>query len=270
MMPAEIPVGPGGRTEGQDPEGRDRTESGELVRSAAVRRSSSTEGRAARSARAEGGKEFLRTFLAVLARPIRPSARLLLPLLLLPLALSFAFPLWRIRMVAPQYPKGLHLDIYAYKLDGGNRGHDVAELNNLNHYIGMRKLERSSIPELGWIPFAFGILGLLTLRAAVLGSIRDLVDLGVLLVYTTGFFLARFILMLWTYGHDLAPTAALKVEPFMPVVIGTKRIANFTTQSYPLLGTLLVGVFAGGILGITAWHFRKEWRGASVRGGPPN
>lgn len=206
-------------------------------------------------------KRFVRDYLRKLGRPVCPRGRLLLLALLLPLGASFFFPLWRIRMEAPQYPRGLHMDIYAYRLDGGNHGHDVIELNNLNHYIGMHKLDRSTVPELGWIPFAFGALALLTLRVATLGRVRDLVDLGVLISYVTLFFFARFVLMLYKYGHDLDPTAALKVKPFMPVIIGTKQIANFTTQSYPLAGTVLVGLFAAGVIGLTLWHLGSSQPG---------
>jgi hypothetical protein len=211
-------------------------------------------------------RRIFRDFTTVLGMPVRARQRLLLVALVIPLAVSFFFPLWRIRMEAPQYPRGLHMDIYAYKLDGGNNGHDVVELNALNHYIGMHRIERSTVPELGWIPFAFGALALLTLRVAVLGRVRDLVDLGVLIGYVTLFFFARFVLMLYRYGHDLDPTAALKIKPFMPVVVGTKQIANFTTQSYPLAGTILVGIFAGGVIGLAGWYFIRGARPVSGEG----
>ena len=202
-------------------------------------------------------KLSLGNFMDVLNAPVARRGRLLLLVLIIPLFLSFFFPLWRIAMKAPQYPRGLHMDIYAYKLSGGNGGHDVTELNELNHYIGMHKLDRAGVPELGWIPFAFGALALLTLRVAALGRVRDLVDLGVLIAYVTLFFFARFILMLYRYGHDLDPTAALKLKPFMPVVVGSKQIANFTTQSYPLAGTVLTGIFAGGVIALAVWHCLK-------------
>jgi hypothetical protein len=212
-------------------------------------------------------KETFKSYVAVLGRPIRTPVRLILPLLLIPLGMSFLFPLWRIRMEAPQYPRGLYMDIYSYKLDGGNHGHDVTELNALNHYIGMHKIERSTIPELGWIPFAFGILALLTLRAAALGNVRDLVDLSVLIGYVTLFFFARFVLMMYNYGHNLDPSAALTIPPFMPVIIGTKKVANFTTQSFPLLGTMLAAAFAVGVMLLTAWHCVREWRSQEGRTG---
>ncbi|MBK8232748.1 MAG: hypothetical protein IT349_05605 [Candidatus Eisenbacteria bacterium] len=203
-------------------------------------------------------KRRLDGFMTVARDELRGRDRCLLLALILPLAISFFFPLWRIRMEAPQYPRGLYMDIYLYKLGGGNGGHDLAELNALNHYIGMHKIERSTVPELGWIPFAFGVLALLTLRAAVMGRVRDLIDLSVLICYVTLFFLARFILMLYRYGHDLDPTAALKIEPFMPAIVGSKQVGNFTTQSYPLAGTLLVGIFAGGVVLLTAWQFFRR------------
>ena len=210
---------------------------------------------------------FLNHYTAALMGPVHRRGRLLLIALVIPLGISFFFPLWRIRMEAPQYPRGLHMDIYAYKLDGGNEGRDVNELNALNHYIGMKKLDRAGVPELGWIPFAFGALALLTLRVAVLGRVRDLVDLSVLISYVTLFFFARFVMMLYRYGHDLDPTAALTLKPFMPVVVGTKQVANFTTQSYPLAGTILVGIFAAGIFGLTAWHLIRGSRLAATAGG---
>ena len=49
----------------------------------------------------------------------------------------FLFPLWTLTMFAPQYPDGLRMNIYSYKLDGGNGVQDIKEINVLNHYIGM-------------------------------------------------------------------------------------------------------------------------------------
>jgi copper chaperone NosL len=51
------------------------------------------------------------------------------------LAVSIFIPIWRIELDAPQYPEGLGLQIFSYKLGG-----DVAIINGLNHYIGMQTL----------------------------------------------------------------------------------------------------------------------------------
>lgn len=51
------------------------------------------------------------------------------------------------------------------------------------------------------------------------------------------------------------------------MIIGTKQVANFTTQSYPLAGTVLVGLYAaGGFVFLTIWHFlgRAPVLGAQV------
>ncbi len=69
---------------------------------------------------------------------------LLLILAFLLLVPSYLVPLYDMTMFAPQYPEGLRLHIYSYKLDGGNRGQDVKEINVLNHYIGMRDLTPTS------------------------------------------------------------------------------------------------------------------------------
>jgi len=208
-------------------------------------------------------QDLVDAFQRFLDEPIRFESRLLLALLVIPLILSFTQPLWRISMEAPQYPQGLYLDVYAYKLGAGHDGRDINEINELNHYIGMRNIQRSELADLDWIPFALGLLVILTLRSAAIGDVRSLVDLSVLVTYVTAFSLARFVLMLYTFGHDLDPTAALTIEPFMPVVVGTKQIANFTTHSWPRWGTAFLAVFATGVVAITAWHcwvgYRERW-----------
>jgi hypothetical protein len=77
-------------------------------------------------------------FEQFLNEPIKFGSRIILVWLVLPLALSFTQPLWRIHLEAPQYPKGLDMEVYAYTLGGGHDGHDIDEINELNHYIGCR------------------------------------------------------------------------------------------------------------------------------------
>jgi copper chaperone NosL len=175
-----------------------------------------------------------------------------------PLLLSFLFPLWRISMQAPQYPDGLSMDIYSYKLVGGNDGHDVQEINVLNHYIGMRSITRDELRDLDWMPFALAAMALLALRAALLGTVRTMIDLSMITAFVSTVAFGRFVWMLWEFGHELDPKAPVRVEPFMPVVFGSKKIANFMTHSMPALGSVLMGAFTAGIWGITLWYL---WRG---------
>lgn len=153
------------------------------------------------------------------------------------LLLTYFVPLWNLTMFAPQYPEGLTMDIYSYRLAGGNNNQDVKEINILNHYIGMRDLTDEDFTEFKWMPFVIGALGLLLLRAAVYGSAGALVDVTVLFTYFGLFSLWSFAYKLYFYGHNLAPGAAVKVAPFMPPVFGFKQIANFQVYSYPQPGT---------------------------------
>jgi hypothetical protein len=204
----------------------------------------------------------LSKFYAFLDRPLFPSARLVLLALVVPLALAVTQPLWRISMKAPQYPKGLHMDIYAHKVEGGHGGRDVAEINTLNHYIGMKKIDRAELKDLDWIPFALGFLVIFALRCAVIGNVRALLDLTVMTGYVSLFAMGRFVYKLYVFGHELDPEAPLKVEPFTPAIFGTKRIANFETTSAPQLGSVLIGVFVAGLVAVTVWHLVAGRRAA--------
>jgi copper chaperone NosL len=198
------------------------------------------------------------SFWEFLDIPLRGGARILLVVLIVPLLLSFAFPLWRISMKAPQYPNGLTMDVYSYQLVGGNDGHDVEEINMLNHYIGMHAITRDELRDLDWMPFGLIAMALLALRAALIGNVRTMIDLSMIAAYISLVAFGRFVYMLWDFGHHLAPKAPVKVEPFMPVVFGSKQIANFMTHSMPQMGSFLMGVFTMGIWGITLFYL---WRG---------
>lgn len=205
---------------------------------------------------------YVDRFYEFLSRPLYASTRPLLALLVVPLLISFAYPLWSITMEAPQYPSGLALDIYAYKIEGGNGGQHLSEINTLNHYIGMRSLDREALSDLDWIPFALGGLAILTLRVAAIGNVSALVDLVVATLYVSLFAFARFVHTLYVFGHELRPDAPVKVPGFMPVVIGSKKIANFTTHSWPALGSLWLGVFAFGVAAILLLHLVRGRRAA--------
>ena len=172
---------------------------------------------------------------------------------------AFIFPLWNMVFTSNQYTDGLVLHIYAQELQGGktpNRD-DLREINSLNHYIGMRPLLESDFSEFSWLPLAFGFLILLALRAAVIGKMASLVDVFVLLAYLGLFSLWSFYHRLYTYGHNLDPTASIKVEPFTPPLFGTKQIANFSVQSYPDIGSFALIAF-GVLMALAIVFSRKQ------------
>jgi hypothetical protein len=72
------------------------------------------------------------------------------------LLLSLLFPYWRMTLQAPQYPGGLRVDVYVTHLAG-----DVSEVDNLNHYIGMKKLHEAAQVERFLAPLAIGAAALL-------------------------------------------------------------------------------------------------------------
>ena len=186
-------------------------------------------------------------FYRFLDEPIFPWARVVLVLLTIFIGLSFTAPMWHINMKAPQYPQGLDLYIYSYKVDGGNDGNDVQEINVLNHYIGMAPLDRQALSDLDWIPFLFAAMIIFALRTAVIGKVGSMLDLLVMTTYAGAFGFGRLYFKLYTFGHNLDPRAPVTVEPFMPVMLDKKQIANFLTEAGPGLGTWYVAIFATGL-----------------------
>ena len=178
-------------------------------------------------------------------------------LMLLP---TFFLPLWNMTLYSNQFPDGLVLNIYSSKLEGGKTQDrdDLKEINSLNHYIGMRALKEDDFTEFKWIPFVVGGVMLLALRVIVLGKMSKLVDLFVLFTYFGLFSLWTFYHKLYLYGHELDPTAAIKVPPFTPPLFGHKTMANFEVYNYPGVGSYFMGVFALLLLA-AIWFSRKAW-----------
>lgn len=196
-----------------------------------------------------------------LSRRLDDRSRWLLVLLLTPLLLAVIAPLWQMRFAAPQYPDGLRLDIYAYTVTG-----DVQEVNTLNHYIGMAKIDRAALSDLSFLPFAIGVFALLVLRAAALGDLRSLLDLVALYTYFGIFSFARFAYALYVFGHNLDPQAPFRVEPFTPTVLGTGEVANFTITSLPGRGSWYLGLVGAALLGVLLVELLRRQEARPARG----
>ena len=204
-------------------------------------------------------KRLLSEEFDFLEQPLPLGSRLIAVAAAAMLIIVFLFPLWNMTFYSNQYTDGLVLNIYAYHLEGGKTANrdDLREINSLNHYIGMRPLLESDFGEFVWLPFAIGGLMLLTLRAAVLGKMSKLVDVFVIFAYFSLYSFWSFYYRLYTYGHHLDPTAAIKVEPFTPPLFGTQVVGNFTVYSYPDIASF--AFFAFGILLVAAiiWAWRS-------------
>lgn len=202
--------------------------------------------------------QFLRREYAFLHKPLNLMSRLLLLAGAAAIAAALFFPLWKLHLVAPQYEEGLDLYIYCYKIEGGGmNGQHLAEINNLNHYIGMHPLEQADFHEMRWMPFVFGLIILLILRAIVFGQMGNVVDLFALYAYFGVFSIASFYYRLYTYGHQLDPHAPMRIKPFTPLLIGVKKIANFTEYSFPQAGAYLL-ILSVGLILLAGWASRQE------------
>src|SRR5688572_14584186 len=95
---------------------------------------------------------FLERSTKFLHEPIDAKPRILLGVAAVLVVIAYFLPLWNLTMFAPQYANGLSLDIHTYTLVGGNGGHDIKEINLLNHYIGMRGLVVEDFTEFKWMP----------------------------------------------------------------------------------------------------------------------
>lgn len=170
------------------------------------------------------------------------------------LAISIFIPIWRIELDAPQYPEGLGLQIYSYKLGG-----DVAIINGLNHYIGMQTLHEENFIEFTLLPYIIGFFALLMLVAGLKGGKKFL--------YSTFFAFVAFgiIAMIdfwrweYNYGHNLDPNAAIIVPgmAYQPPLIGFKQLLNFGAYSIPDIGGWLF--IGAGLMCLTAVGFEAGW-----------
>jgi copper chaperone NosL len=203
-------------------------------------------------------RQLLRFQQAFLRKPLSLTSRLLLVVAAAAVGAALFLPLWKLHLIAPQYQEGLELWIYPYKIQGGGlNGNDLREINNLNHYIGMKPIEQADFTEMQVMPFVFGAFILLALRAAVFGQMTAVLDLFAIAAYFGAFSIGAFYYRLYSYGHNLDPKAPMDVTPFTPLIFGTQTIANFTQSSYPQTGTYLLWLFMALLLG-AIWFSRKE------------
>ena len=181
-------------------------------------------------------------------------SRGLLALASLLLILTYFFPLWKIELLAPQYPEGLRMFIWVNKITGGTE-FDLNNINLLNHYIGMKPIEPDSIPELKILPFILGFLIAFGFVSALLGK-RILLYVWVLsFVILAILGLADFYRWEYEYGHNLDPNAPIKIPglSYQPPLIGTKQLLNIVASSFPHVGSYIAG--GALLLGIVAIIF---------------
>jgi len=182
-----------------------------------------------------------------------PSALLMLSALLL--MISMFLPYWSLRMDAPQYPKGLKVDVYINRLDG-----DVDEIDALNHYLGMPKLDEGgrferSISFISIIAFGFLLMAGVFVHNQLAGLLA-LPALGFPVV-----FIADLWWILYQYGHSIDPKSALggAIEPFTPPVLGPGVVGQFGTVASFEPGFYL-SLLAVLVMLIALWFHRAAYK----------
>jgi hypothetical protein len=184
-------------------------------------------------------------------------ARILIFIAALLIIPAIFLPIWTITLVAPQYPQGIKMSIYANKLtehnpETGMTINTPRLINGLNHYIGMHEIRPDEFKEFRWLPYTILAFSVLALVSAAVG--RGLfATLGwILFILFAVFMIGDFYRWLYEYGHNLNPQAAIKIDPYMPPIIGWKQLANFKVISLPGSGSILM--FFAAVLGpIILW-----------------
>jgi len=180
-------------------------------------------------------------------------SRIIIAIGALALVILYFVPVWSIYLIAPQYPEGLSMQIWLYKLSG-----QVEIINGLNHYIGMKHIKEEMFPEFGYLVYILGFFIVFGLAVAVTGSRKLLTTYLVLFVIGGIAALVDFYLWGYDYGHNLDPTAAIQVPgmSYQPPVIGHKTLLNFDAFSYPDTG----GWVAVAVAGVFFLIWFLDWR----------
>jgi hypothetical protein len=182
-----------------------------------------------------------------------PSALLMLAALLI--MISMFLPYWSMTLKAPQYPKGLTVEVYVNRLEG-----DVREVDELNHYLGMPQLDEGGRLERSLSVIAIVVLGLLLIAGVFVHNQWA----GILAIPALGFplvFLADLFLILYQYGHSIDPTSALggAVKPFTPPILGAGTVGQFGTVASFEIGLFLAFAAVGVVL-IGLWFHRAAYK----------
>lgn len=168
---------------------------------------------------------------------MKPLVRVHVLIAALSLILIYFQPLWYIALEAPQYPEGIEMYIWVNKITG-HEENTLSNINILNHYIGMQKIEPDSIPELKLFPYVGAILILLGILVFWSNRPRWMYLYASIVILLSILGIFDFWLWEYDYGHNLDPNAAIQVEgmTYQPPLLGTKWLLNFKAVSYPHIG----------------------------------
>jgi hypothetical protein len=157
------------------------------------------------------------------------------------LASSVKFPLWHLRMEAPQYREQEALCVHVFP--GAMRG-DLREITVLNQYIGVHI--PATLPQTTWLPGALLASAAVGIAASLLPSqVRAKASLiaPLILAAVVGVAVVQALQQMHDIGHKRdAHTKLARVRDFNPPFLGTAKIAQFTVTSWFGAGAYLMGV----------------------------
>lgn len=186
----------------------------------------------------------------------KKTCRILLLLSAITLGLTFFFPLWDIAIFAPQYPEGLYLNIWLDKISG-----NLNNINILNHYVGMKVISPTDIPELIYFPY---LVFALVVTSILCVFFMRIWSVGLhFLAYSSFALFAVYDFWKWEYeyGHNLNPDAPIKVPgmSYQPPLFGKETLLNITIYSYPsFAGWMMMISFA--LVVACLWFLVKDMK----------
>ena len=168
---------------------------------------------------------------------------------------SIFLPYWTMTLHAPQYPKGLTVQLYVNRVGG-----DAKEIDGLNHYIGMPKMEEAAAFERSFSVIAIVALALLLIAAIFIHN-QWAALLALPVIAYPLIFLADLFFWLYSFGHNLDPAAPLSssIKPFTPTLLGTGVVGQFKTTAMVDTGFYLA-IAASAIILVGLWLHRAAYK----------
>src|SRR5690349_18530889 len=131
-------------------------------------------------------------------------SRFVLSFSLILLALALFFPLWNIHLQAPQYPEGLSMQIGLSGITG-----QVEIINELNHYIGMKKINAAMFPEFSYMNYVVGLMIFLGIVTVLTNRKYALMGFCIIFIAIGTIGAIDFYRWEYDYGHNLNPNAPI-------------------------------------------------------------
>jgi hypothetical protein len=202
-----------------------------------------------------GGRYFTHITFHTLTsmKPLQPLSRLLVLVAALLMISAYFLPLWQIQLWAPQYPEGLNMKIWIDKLSG-----QVDIINGVNHYIGMKHIGEEMFPEFQYLIYVVGFIIGFGVFTALIGKRWALWGFFILISLLAVGVLVDMYLWGYDYGHNLNPTAAIKVPgmSYQPPLIGYKQLLNFLAYSGPDTGGWILTAAALLVVGVLGYELK--------------